>query len=155
MINLHKPPADNSQKNWELLVNILRSELIEHGMLYQLLDQQQNCIFKRQISQLAAINHAINSQVTANDRLRCEREHLTRQLSRELLMGEEGNLIDILSQSPQAPQPLVHKLIDELLQLTQRIQRKVSHNQILLARANEVTENILRTLKPCFNERLI
>lgn len=147
MISSTHPQA--SQADWEALVNILRLELQEYGALRNFLDQQKKCIFSREIEELVAVNYAINNQIAANNDLRLEREAIASRLAHSVGLGtQDVTLRQLTEHVPLAPQQLLSSLVDELLSLTERIEQKVAQNQILLARASEVTEQILRAIKP-------
>lgn len=137
------------KKDWEVLIDILRLELQEYGALRNFLDQQHNCILNREIEELICVNRAIHNQIAANNNLRKEREAAALKLAEGTGLGEADiTLRQLIAEVPLAPQQLLQSLVDELLRLTQRIDQKVAHNQILLSRASEITEQILRALVP-------
>ncbi len=137
-----------SSEQWEPLVRALRVELQEYGGLISLLDEQRHGILGRNTDGLLERSSEINNQLESVRKLRTDREVLTHSLVRDFDLEEEGSLSEMVPYVPEPVQPLLQELIDRINDLLGKIQRKAGQNRMLLLRAHEITEQIMRSLQP-------
>ena len=134
--------------NWQPLAEALRRELQEYGGLVNLLEEQQRGILGQDPEGLMEKNFTIESQIEATDHLLKEREEMVHEIARESGHDEDSRLSQLLPFFPQVARPLLTALIDECLIIVEKIHRRVRQNQLLLMRAREVNEEIMRVLQP-------
>lgn len=137
-----------SLDQWEEVVESLRAELQEYGGLLSLLDEQRRSIVGRDTESLLDRNGEIGLQLKKTHLMRLDREHLSESLARELGLVDIHKLSDMLPFVPEPALPLLRELVDRVNDLLEKIQRKAGQNRMLLSRACEITEEIMRTLQP-------
>ena len=137
-----------SSEQWESLVGALRVELQEYGGLISLLDEQRRRILGRNTEGLLERNNDIDTQLESVRKLKNEREILTRSLVCECNLTDVESVSDIIPHVPDPIQPLLQELVDRINDLLIKIQRKAGQNRMLLLRAHEITEQIMRSLQP-------
>lgn len=132
----------------ELLIELLRAELVEYGGLLALLDDQQAAIVARAPDRVLEINTEINDQMRMIQVRRETREEFVATLSDKLRQLPNSTLRDLLRFFRQPIQPLIAALIDEINKLVTRARRRAVQNQMLLARSIEVMQEVLHKLNP-------
>lgn len=128
----------------ESFVRILRLELQEYGGLIDLLQKQQRGILSRDPGNLMEMNLSIELQAEACGKLRLRRERFVNQA----LGLDDARAADLAATCPLEMQPLVFALIQEIERLIDRVRQKARQNNLLLVRACELTEELIRILKP-------
>lgn len=134
--------------HWELIVTALREELGEYGGLLHLFEVQQRALFDRDAD--AVLEHATAIEAhsrTLTDR-RQRREKLVTAFALDHGRPADSTLRSLLPLVPVDAQPLVEALIDEINRLLHRVRRTSRHNHSLLARAVEVNQETMQTLRP-------
>ena len=140
MVNLTQTAGS---KNWEELLELLRTELQEYGGLIGLLNAQQQTILSRQSDSLLEINQSVQTQMEASQILQKRRQGYVSHLARTFGRSEESTLSELLPHLPDVTQPMFESIIEEINSLISNVRRKVAQNQRLLARLLEVTDHIL------------
>ncbi len=133
---------------WERLVDALRLELQEYGGLLNLLEEQQGGILGRDPESLLNLNSTIEEQVEKTNQLRKERESLAADSALDHELDKEASLSELVPYFPEAARPLLQALIERINAVLDRIKQKSRQNRMLLARAYDLVEQILRTLQP-------
>ena len=145
MVNLTQTAGS---KNWEELLELLRTELQEYGGLIGLLNAQQQTILSRQSDSLLEINQSVQTQMEASQILQKRRQGYVSHLARTFGRSEESTLSELLPHLPDVTQPMYESIIEEINSLISNVRRKVAQNQRLLARLLEVTDHILSSVNP-------
>lgn len=136
------------EKDWDPLVELLRSEVQEYGGLYNLLDRQQEEIFKRDPELVMNTNSEIERYMAEMGGLRERRENKVREMARACGADEEQSLSNMLPHFPDFTRPLLKALIDEINQMIRRTRQKARQNFLLLSKTMEVTHETLQALQP-------
>ncbi|MGF1449097.1 MAG: flagellar export chaperone FlgN [Opitutales bacterium] len=132
----------------EHLVELLRSELEGYGALLALLNQQQSEILERRPEALTEQVVVVDEASERAARRRHEREDWVRACVLEAGLEEEASVHEWLPFCPVASRPLVEGLVDEINRTLDRSQQRARQNQILLARAIQTIEQIVRLIQP-------
>ena len=134
--------------SWELIIESLRSELQDYGALLALFEDQQANLLRRDADAVLALVSSIEQQTQATHVSRERREQFVQIFARAHAVSDEQSLRRLIPLFPSEVQPLIKALIDEINHSIHRIRRGARQNQILLSRAVESHEEILRTLRP-------
>ncbi|OHE71602.1 MAG: hypothetical protein A2007_05950 [Verrucomicrobia bacterium GWC2_42_7] len=141
-----------SQEQWETLVDTLRIEVQEYGALLNLIQDQQKFIMSRDTESLVIMTEQIDEQ-TIRSRSICERrEQLVNDLARSVGLKEKTILSDLLDYFPEKIQALLQAFVEEIQTLFEKTQYKARQNHMLLSRAYEVTEQLIRMLRPTLSK---
>lgn len=149
-------PANPNQANpnWESLVNVLRLELQEYGGFMNLLKSQQEHIIKRNIDGLKEAENSINQQIEKSFKLRKRREEVLNVISQtwpsKATLGQykKISITQNLENFPLKAQALLKALAEEINSLVGRTRHLLRQNQMLLARASMMTEQVLQAIDP-------
>ncbi len=133
---------------WDSLISALRNELQEYGGILSLLQEQQQGILYRDTDNLMKQNHQINEQISIASDLRDQRTQLVESISAEYEMPPGSTVTELAQKAPENIQPLLKALIDGGQQIVHRIETKAHQNRSLLARANDLTEQLLLSFQP-------
>lgn len=133
---------------WEPLVEALRLELQEYGGLLSLLDRQQEYIHRRDAEQLLKLDRSLQGEMQATADLRDRREQMVATLAGQLGYPADTALSSMLEAFDEVARPLLKALVEEINALIEKTRRRAHQNQALLARACDVMEEVLRTLRP-------
>ena len=134
--------------DWNTLVEALRNELQEYGAIRATLDEQQEAIFNREGEKVSALGLEIESQINTAAKLRQQRENLVQQIAGFYEFPLHSSLSDIRSVFPEAVQPLLKALVEEINNMLNTLRRRSRQNQMLLARTCEVMEQTLQMMRP-------
>lgn len=134
--------------DWHSLADALRAELAEYGALLGLFDIQQNAILGRDSEAILLSASTIEEQMHRLNALRTEREALVRTFALHHAQPPAATLRSLLSFFAAEARPLLEALIDEINHLIHRARRRSRQNHLLLARAVEVRQEMLQTLRP-------
>src|SRR5690606_19202111 len=88
------------EKDWEPLVELLRFEVQEYGGLFNLLDRQQQEIFKRDPELVMGTNAEIERYMAEMGSLRERRESKVREVARAYGLDQEEKLSNMLPHFP-------------------------------------------------------
>src|SRR5687767_13057218 len=104
------------------LVQALRHELQQYGEMLARLDQQQEFVMGRLSDELLHSLSDIQSQCTAIQNARENREQRQSELARDFGLGADAKLGDVLPYLPKDYRPLIQALLDENNELLIRVQ---------------------------------
>lgn len=130
------------------LIQTLRHELQQYGEMLAQLDQQQELVMGRRPDELLHSLSDIQSQCTAIQNARENREQCQRELARDFGLDADTKLSDVMPYLPKDYRPLIQALIDENNELLVRVQQRSRQNHLLLARSLEMMQRLLDTLVP-------
>lgn len=137
-----------AEKDWDPLVDLLRHEVQEYGGLYNLLERQQDEIFKRDPQLVLDTNAEIESYMSDMGGLRTRRESFVRDMARECGADEEQPLSKLLVHFPDFMQPMLQALVDEINHMVRRTRHKARQNFLLLSRTMEINHETMQALQP-------
>lgn len=144
----HQMSPSFGQGQWEDLAHYLREELQEYGEFLVLLDEQQKAILSQDTDTLKELEQAIQQQIQLTTDVRTQRTDMVSTLAQLVGMPTDTSLRQILPHFPQAAQPMLTALIEEINALIGKTRKALRQNHILLSRASEVTERLLTALNP-------
>lgn len=133
---------------WDTLISALRDELQEYGGVLSMLYEQQRGILQRDTDTLTARNHQLNEQMRIAAHLRDKRSQLVESISAEFDMPPGATVSELAHKAPNSIQPLLAALVEEGHKMVQRIHSRAQQNRALLARANDLTEQLLVAFQP-------
>ncbi len=136
------------QKDWDPLVELLRQEVQEYGGLYNLLERQQEEIFKRDPELVLNTNTEIENYTIDMGSLRELRENKVREMARVCGADAEQSLSKMLPFFPEFMQPMLQALVEEINSMVKRTRQKARQNFMLLSRTMEVTQEVFQSLHP-------
>ncbi|MBK1878459.1 flagellar protein FlgN [Pelagicoccus mobilis] len=137
-----------AEKDWNPLVEMLRHEVQEYGGLYNLLERQQEEIFKRDPQLVLDTNAEIESYMADMGGLREQRENFVREMARAFGADEEQPLSKLLNYFPDFMQPMLQALVDEINHMVRRTRQKARQNFMLLSRTMEINHETMQRLQP-------
>lgn len=143
-------PMNNSlaEKDWDPLVELLRNEVQEYGGLYNLLERQQEEIFKRDPQLVLDTNAEIEGYMSDMGGLREKRESLVREMARTFGADEEQPLSKLLNYFPDFMRPMLQALVEEINHMIGRTRQKARQNFMLLSRTMEINHETMQRLQP-------
>ncbi len=130
------------------LVECLREELKHYGEMLALLEAQQEKIVQRATRDLLENVASIQSQGSAMQAVRSEREQRQRNASRVLGLPEDATFHTLIPRVPAVYQPLLQALVQENNDLLRRVQQRARQNHLLLHRALELMQRFITSLAP-------
>ena len=133
---------------YQSLVEALRSEIEEYGGLLNLLEEQQTSILKHDSVNVLEYKQKIDEQIAINQDLRNKRELIIESLGKNLGVAVNGSILKLLPLFPEQIRGLVEALVLEVIALIDKTQRKAGQSHLLLSRAYEVTEEVIRAFQP-------
>lgn len=136
------------EKDWDPLVTLLRDEVQEYGGLFNLLERQQQEIFKRDPELVLSTNVEIETYMRDMGKLREKREALVTDMARACGADTELSLSKMLPCFPDFVRPLLQALVDEVNHMIRRTRQKARQNFMLLSRTMEITHETLQSLQP-------
>lgn len=142
------PSTTFANGQWEDLASMLREELMEYGEFLVILDEQQKAILAQDAETLRELEAEIQQQIVNTQEVRDQRTDMVATLAQLAGLAPDTSLRQILPLFPQAAQPMMMALIDEINNLIGKTRKSLQQNHMLLARATEVTEKILAALAP-------
>ncbi len=136
------------QHEWEPLVDVLRDELQEYGGLYNLLDRQQEEIFRREPDVVIETNEEIEHYMAGMGELRLKREEMVGALAERYDCDKDLSLKKLIPELPEFARPLLQALVDDVNHMVDKTRRKARQNFLLLSRTMELTQETIRSLQP-------
>lgn len=130
------------------LIECLREELRQYGQMLVVLDEQQERIIQRHNRELLDATTAVNTQGSAIEQARQQRELVQRELARLLHAGDDTSLTHLVPRVPSDYRPLLNALIQENHYLLQRIQHRARQNFLLLRRSMELLDQFINSFAP-------
>jgi len=130
------------------LIESLREELRQYGQMLVLLDDQQGRIIQRHNDELLDATAAVNTQGTAIQSARRQREDAQRELAQTLQLTGDSPLTHLAPLLPPDYRPLLNALMQENNHLLQRIQQRARQNYLLLRRSLELLDQFINSFCP-------
>ena len=138
------PPVDLQEQ----LVIHLRLELEEYGGLLCHFEAQQEAILTRKPELVLEIGTRIEEQLETAKVARKKREATARGVATLAGRPEQASLKELAPFFRPAVRPMVDALTTEVNRLINQTRRRAQQNQMLLSRAMEVTQEVLRRVNP-------
>ena len=133
---------------WTIIADALRTEIAGFGTLLNLFEEQQRRLFARDTDGVLRLSGEIESHAHQMHRDRSRREQLVAEFARSHEQPVTATLRSLLNFLPAPVRPLVEALISDVNRLIHRVRRLTRQNHLLLARAVESHQDLLRTLRP-------
>jgi len=120
--------------DWDQLVDALRDELQEKGGLIQLLNQQTETLYRRDIVENERLEEQIRTQLRLISRCTQSREFALRQTATKLHLNEDVQSNEVVRSFPEYVHPLLEALFSEVDRLSNRMEERLKQNQGLKER---------------------
>ncbi|HVU15304.1 MAG TPA: flagellar export chaperone FlgN [Candidatus Didemnitutus sp.] len=133
---------------WPEIADALRTEIAEYGALLHLFEEQQKQLFARRADAVLRLSGEIEGQVRALHECRRSREEMVGSFATRHGRPGTSTLRSLFPMIAAEVHPLLEALIGEVNVLIHRVRRASRHNQILLARAVEIHQQLLREILP-------
>src|SRR5215469_7588169 len=124
----------DSKVDWDQLVDALRDELQEKGGLIQLLNQQTETLYRRDIAENERLEEQIRTQLRLISRRTQDREFALRQTAAKLHLNEDAQSNEVIRSFPEYVHPLLEALFSEVDRLSNRMEERLKQNQGLKER---------------------
>jgi flagellar biosynthesis/type III secretory pathway chaperone len=133
---------------WPEIADSLRQEVAEYGALLRLYEDQQQQLFARNSDAVLRLSAEIELQVRSLHERRRLREDLIATFAQQNGQPADATLRSLFPYLAAEVRPLFSALISEVNVLIHRIRRTSRHNHLLLARAVEIHQQLLRQILP-------
>jgi len=120
--------------DWDQLVDALRDELQEKGGLIQLLNQQTETLYRRDIVENERLEEQIRTQLRLISRCTQGREFALRQTATKFHLNEDVQSNEVVRSFPEYVHPLLEALFSEVDRLSNRMEERLKQNQGLKER---------------------
>lgn len=130
------------------MIAAMRLEIQEQGGLLGLFDEQLDSIVRRDSAGVLSLVTRIQKQVELAQAARSRREFLMSQILRRARVSPKTPLMSLVPQFPTAIQPLMRTLIEEVIEIADRVRRKANQNQVLLARSIDLIRELIEEVSP-------
>jgi len=134
--------------SWDKLAEMLRTEFSEYGGLLNLLKEQQQGIVKRDPMWLNERNMLVEQQAIKANENRLQRERFVREFCIDLDLPQETKLKDLIECAPDVKKAMFEALLQVCKESTNKVQRMLNRNRMLLMRAQGVTQEMIRRIQP-------
>jgi flagellar biosynthesis/type III secretory pathway chaperone len=135
-------------QSWPEIAESLRQEVAEYGALLRLFEEQQRHLFARDSDSVLRLSAEIELQVRTLHESRRAREELVAGFATRHGQPAGATLRSLFPLIAAEVRPLIEALIGEVNVLIHRVRRTSRHNHILLARAVEIHQQLLRQILP-------
>lgn len=135
-------------ENWGAAATALREELAQYGRLLNLFDEQQNLILRRDPDGVLEVNGKIEEHLEVVREVRRHREDVIRESAQIAGFYPDATLTQHISCFPEPVRPMFQALITEINRLLTHTRRRAGQNRALLARALELSEQLLQKVRP-------
>lgn len=132
---------------WQPIVECLRSELEEYGVLIQLHEEQQGYLFKRDGANVLRMTKTIDEQTQVLMETRKLRVAAAVALINSKTKSEP-KLDSVLAHVSDDAKPLLKALMADVNRSAARLRRVSRHNRLFLIRTIENYQELLRRLRP-------
>jgi flagellar biosynthesis/type III secretory pathway chaperone len=133
---------------WPEIADCLRHELVEYGALLRLFEEQQRQLFARNSDAVLRLSAEIELQVRSLHECRRSREELVADFATGHGRPASSTLRSLFPFFAAEVRPLIDALISEVNVLIHRVRRMSRHNHLLLARAVDIHQQLLRQILP-------
>lgn len=132
----------------DTLATVLRNEIEEYGALLGLFEEQQRMLFARQPDRVLELNQEIEAATTRLAAARKHREQVVAEFALAAGQPAGSSLRSVLGFFASEVRPLFEALIREVNVLVHRVRQAARHNRLLLQRAIQSHQEILRVMEP-------
>jgi flagellar biosynthesis/type III secretory pathway chaperone len=136
------------KNSWDPVVECLRNEATEYGRLLQLIEEQQQTIFKRDTAGVLRLTNAIQGQADVLQDCRRRRDRVIGQFAADNGRDATASLRSMLADVAPESRPQLEALIGEVNRLIHRVRRSMHLNRRLLGCTLEFHQELLRRLRP-------
>jgi flagellar biosynthesis/type III secretory pathway chaperone len=133
---------------WTIIAEALRTEIAGFGGLLNLFEQQQQRLFARDTDGVLRLSTEIEAHTHQMHLDRTRREQVVAEFALTQQQPAAATLRSLLHFLPAAVRPLLEALIADVNRLIHRVRRLTRQNHLLLARAVESHQDLLRALRP-------
>ena len=133
---------------WTDIAEGLRHEVAEYGALLRLFEEQQRHLFARNADAVLRLSADIEAQVRTLHECRRVREELVANFATQHGQPAGATLRSLFPHFSAEVRPLIGALVSEVNVLIHRVRRASRHNHLLLARAVEIHQQLLRQILP-------
>jgi len=133
---------------WTIIAESLRTEIAGFGGLLNLFEEQQQRLFARDTDGVLRLSSEIEAHTHQMHLDRTRREQVVAEFALTQQQPAGSTLRSLLNFLPTAVRPLLEALISDVNRLIHRVRRLTRQNHLLLARAVESRQDLLRTLRP-------
>ena len=130
------------------LIEALREELKQYGEMLALLDQQQQLVMQRQVTELPDNVNCVNAQAGVIAAARQEREQRQRHIARLLEQPETSGFIILIPLLPSDYRPLLEALVRENNELLVRVQQRARQNHLMLSHCVDLMQQLINSIFP-------
>lgn len=130
------------------LATALRSEIEEYGSLLALFEEQQRMLFARQPARVLELSAEIEAETARLVEVRKHREQLVTDFALSAGRPAASTLRSVLGLLEREAQPLFEALVREINVLVLRVRQVSRQNRLLLQRAIQSHQDLIRTLEP-------
>jgi len=133
---------------WTIIAESLRTEIAGFGGLLNLFEQQQQGLFARDTEAVVRLSSEIEEHTRVMAEHRQNREQIVAAFALSHSQPASATLRSLLPFIAAEARPLLEALISEVNVLIHRVRRLTRQNHLLLARAIESQQELMRTLRP-------
>jgi flagellar biosynthesis/type III secretory pathway chaperone len=133
---------------WTIIADALRAEIGGFGGLLNLFEQQQQRLFARDTDGVLHLSTEIENHTREMQAQRQRREQLVTEFARVHHQPANATLRSLLPFIAEEARPLIEALISDVNRLIHTVRRLSRQNHLLLARAVESHQELMRTLRP-------
>lgn len=130
----------------ENLIGALRNELQQYGEMLALLDQQQELVMNQRTDEILHSISAIDTQSTAIQAARANRQLAQRHLAQRLEQAREATFTHLIPLLPEPYRPLVIALVQENNELLLRVRQRAQQSHHLLRHSLEMMQRFITAL---------
>jgi len=133
-----------TNKRYQPLVDLLRSEIEAYGKLFQLLEQQRSALIQQDTELILSLSKVVDEHAAVVKQLNSDRKILVSTIHPQ----DKSSILSLLTHIKDPDLQLFNELVREINRLIRESQRQLSRNQMLYRRALEVSQETLRILRP-------
>ena len=133
---------------WTIIADALRAEIGGFGGLLNLFEQQQQRLFARDTDGVLQLSTEIENHSREMHAQRQRREQLVAEFALVHCQPANATLRSLLPFIAEEARPLIEALISDVNRLIHTVRRLSRQNHLLLARAVESHQELMRTLRP-------
>ncbi len=135
-------------ETWTIIADALRAEIGGFGGLLNLFEQQQQRLFARDTDGVLHLSTEIENHTREMQAQRQRREQLVAEFALAHRQPANSTLRSLLHYISADARPLLEALIADVNRLIHTVRRLSRQNHLLLARAVESHQEMMRTLRP-------
>jgi flagellar biosynthesis/type III secretory pathway chaperone len=134
--------------DWPEIADLLREEALAYGTLYQMYEEQQRLLFKREAPGVLATAAEIERQVRVAAERRQDREAALAVFASEHGIERGRPISELIQMIEPVARGQIQALIESLNALIGRVRRMSRNNLLFLSRTVEHHQALLRALRP-------